>query len=71
LQKALAQPGSAMIVISGRMRVGKSRLVDEFLKKNRGLKAIIVPKEEKQVATDFSSFLKTNSTNLHHNKRGI
>jgi len=34
--------------------LGKSRLVDEFLKKNNGLKAIIVPKEEKQVAADFS-----------------
>ncbi len=54
LQKALAQPASAMIIISGRRRVGKSRLVDEFLKKNKGLKAIIVPKEEKQAAADFS-----------------
>ncbi|MFH0713211.1 MAG: ATP-binding protein, partial [Candidatus Micrarchaeota archaeon] len=54
LQKALVQPGSAMIVISGRRRVGKSRLVDEFLKKNKGLKAIIVPKEEKQAAADFA-----------------
>lgn len=53
LERALAQTGSAMIVISGRRRVGKSRLVDEFLKKNKGLKAIIVPKEEKQVAADF------------------
>lgn len=54
LQKALDQLDSAMIVISGRRRVGKSRLVDEFLKKNKGLKAIIVPKEEKQVAVDFA-----------------
>ncbi len=54
LQDAIRQKGSAMVVISGRRRVGKSRLVDEFMKKNGGLKAFIVPKEEKQVAEDFS-----------------
>ncbi len=58
LQKAVAHPGSAMIVISGRRRVGKSRLVDEFLKRNKGLKTLIVPKEEKQVAADFAELLK-------------
>jgi len=58
LSRALAQSGSAMIVISGRRRVGKSRLVDEFLKRNKGLKAIIVPKEEKQVAADFAELFK-------------
>ncbi|MFH1750804.1 MAG: ATP-binding protein [Candidatus Micrarchaeota archaeon] len=54
LQQAASRPESAMVVISGRRRVGKSRLVDEFLAKHKGLKAIIVPKEEKQVATDFA-----------------
>ncbi len=54
LQQAVRQQDSAMVIISGRRRVGKSRLVDEFLKKNRGLKIMIVPKEEKQVAADFA-----------------
>lgn len=58
LQKAIAQPRAAMIIISGRRRVGKSRLVDEFLTKNKdGLKAIIVPKQEKQVAADLAETL--------------
>jgi|GEM_PF-906265 len=54
LQAAAKQQSSAMIVVSGRRRVGKSRLVDEFLKKNEGIKVLVVPKEEKQVATDFA-----------------
>ena len=53
LRSAVIHQGSEMIVISGRRRVGKSRLVDEFLKKHKGLKVIIVPKEEKQAASDF------------------
>ena len=57
LNKAISNPNSAMIIISGRRRVGKSRLVEEFLKKNKGLKIFIVPKEEKQVAADFSAIL--------------
>lgn len=57
LQRAVLQQDSAMVIISGRRRVGKSRLVDEFLKKNRGLKAIIVPKEEKQAAMDLAEVL--------------
>jgi len=54
LEAAVKQPKSAMIVVSGRRRVGKSRLVDEFLKKHKGVKALVVPKEEKQVASDFA-----------------
>ncbi len=54
LQRATELESSAMIVVSGRRRVGKSRLVDEFLKKNKGLKVIVVPKEEKQAAADFA-----------------
>ncbi|MBS3067793.1 ATP-binding protein [Candidatus Micrarchaeota archaeon] len=57
LQRAVDQKDSAMIVISGRRRVGKSRLVDEFLSKNKGLKVIIVPKEEKQAAADLAETL--------------
>lgn len=54
LRQAVAQPTSAMVVVSGRRRVGKSRLVDEFLGRHGGLKAIIVPKEERQVAADLA-----------------
>jgi len=57
LQRAADDESPGMIVISGRRRVGKSRLVDEFLKKNRGLKVIVVPKEEKQAAADFAEAL--------------
>ena len=57
LEQAVRQQGSAMVIISGRRRVGKSRLVDEFLKKHRGLKVIIVPKEEKQAAMDMAEVL--------------
>jgi len=53
LHEAVEQKGSAIIVISGRRRVGKTRLVDEFLDKIGGLKITIVPKEEKMVAKDF------------------
>ena len=54
LEQAAKQQSSAMIIVSGRRRVGKSRLVDEFLKKSEGVKILIVPKEEKQVAADFA-----------------
>lgn len=57
LQKAADQLNSAMIVLSGRRRVGKSRLVDEFVAKNSGTSIMIVPKEEKQVAADFATVL--------------
>jgi len=57
LQQAVLQQRSAMVIISGRRRVGKSRLVDEFLKKNKGLKVIVVPKEEKQAAKDLAEVL--------------
>ena len=54
LDNAVRQKGSAMVIISGRRRIGKTRLVDEFLSKNKALRIMIVPKEEKQVASDFS-----------------
>ncbi len=57
LWDAVRQKGSAIVTISGRRRVGKSRLVDEFLKENRGLRVMVVPKEEKQVANDFADAL--------------
>lgn len=57
LQKSASSAHSGMIIISGRRRIGKSRLVYEFLAKNKGLKILIVPKEEKQVAADFAEIL--------------
>ena len=46
-----------MIVVSGRRRIGKSRLINEFLMKTNAAKILIVPKEEKQVASDFAAAL--------------
>ncbi len=51
---ACSQKGAEMIVVSGRRRIGKSRLINEFLKEKEAVKILIVPKEEKQVAGDFA-----------------
>lgn len=53
LEKAYARDGADMIVISGRRRVGKSRLMEEFIKAKKAVSLLIVPKEEKQVAKDI------------------
>ena len=57
LRHVVLQKNSSMIVISGRRRVGKSRLVDEFMKENKGYKVIAVPKEEKLATSDFAEAL--------------
>lgn len=57
LHKACSTKGSEMIVVSGRRRIGKSRLIDEFLKNKDHAKILIVPKEEKLVADDFAEAL--------------
>jgi uncharacterized protein len=57
LENACSAKGAEMIVVSGRRRIGKSRLIDEFLKNKDHAKVLIVPKEEKQVAGDFASAL--------------
>ena len=57
LENACSSQGSEMIVVSGRRRIGKSRLIDEFLKNKDHTKILIVPKEEKQVAGDFAAAL--------------
>jgi len=54
LDVACSQKGAEMIVVSGRRRIGKSRLINEFLKEREAVKILIVPKEEKQVAGDFA-----------------
>lgn len=54
LDLACSQKGAEMIVVSGRRRIGKSRLINEFLKEREAVKILIVPKEEKQIAVDFA-----------------
>jgi AAA+ ATPase superfamily predicted ATPase len=54
LENACSGKGAEMIVVSGRRRIGKSRLIDEFLKNKDHAKILIVPKEEKQIAGDFA-----------------
>ncbi len=61
LGKAISSESSSMIVLSGRRRVGKTRLVQEFMKVHGGLQILIVPKEEKQVANDFAKLLSENA----------
>ncbi|HNT60442.1 MAG TPA: ATP-binding protein [Candidatus Bilamarchaeaceae archaeon] len=53
LEKAYARDGADMAVISGRRRVGKSRLIEEFIQGKKAVSVLIVPKEEKQVAKDI------------------
>ncbi len=53
LEDAYSRHGSDMIVVNGRRRVGKSRLVDEFSRGKKSIKIMIVPKEEKQIAEDM------------------
>ncbi len=57
LEAACSKKGAEMIVVSGRRRIGKSRLINEFLKKREAVKILIVPKEERQVANDFATAL--------------
>jgi AAA+ ATPase superfamily predicted ATPase len=54
LEGACSGKSAEMIVVSGRRRIGKSRLIDEFLKSRSHVKILVVPKEEKQVAHDFA-----------------
>lgn len=53
LERAFASSGADFVVISGRRRVGKTRLVEEFIKNKKAINVLIVPKEEKQVAKDL------------------
>ena len=62
LETAYSTKSSEMIVISGRRRIGKSRLVDEFLKGKDYAKVLVVPKEEKLVANDFATALSNGYT---------
>lgn len=55
LERVAAQEGSSLVVVTGRRRVGKSRLVRKFLEGRSALSVLVVPKEERQVAEDFAS----------------
>jgi len=55
LEKAYLRSGSDFVVVSGRRRIGKSRLIDEFIKGKKAVNTLIVPKEEKQVASDIEA----------------
>jgi len=55
LEKIHKRHGANFIVISGRRRVGKSRLIEEFTKGKKAINVFIVPKEEKQVAKDIEA----------------
>jgi len=57
MEKAYSTESSEMVIVSGRRRIGKSRLVDEFLKVKDCAKILVVPKEEKLVASDFATAL--------------
>ena len=57
LENACSGKTAEMIVVSGRRRIGKSRLIDEFLKNKDYAKVLIVTKEEKQIAGDFAAAL--------------
>ena len=59
LNNIVSTDGSALIVISGRRRIGKTRLIEEFLRTHEGLRIMVVPKEEKQMASDFSELFST------------
>src|SRR5208283_659252 len=55
LEKTYLRSGSDFIVVSGKRRIGKSRLIDEFIKDKKAVNVLIVPKEEKQVAGDVEA----------------
>lgn len=53
LERAYLRAGADLVVITGRRRIGKSRLVEEFIRGKTAVNLLIVPKEEKQVAKDI------------------
>jgi len=55
LEKAYSRAGADFIVVSGRRRIGKSRLIDEFARGKDSISLFVVPKEERQVAKDLEA----------------
>ena len=58
LEKAYSSKGANLVIITGRRRIGKSRLIDEFARNKKAIAAFIVPKEEKQVAKDLEEAIR-------------
>jgi uncharacterized protein len=61
LERTYTRPGADFVVVSGRRRVGKSRLTEEFMKNKKAISLLIVPKEEKQVAGDLEEEIRLKS----------
>lgn len=59
LERAYLRRGADLLVITGRRRIGKSRLVEEFLRGKKAVSLLIVPKEEKQVAKDIEEEIRS------------
>lgn len=59
LSKNYLRGGSDLVVVSGRRRVGKSRLISEFAKDKKNISLLVVPKEERQVAKDLEDEIRT------------
>ncbi len=53
LERIYARVGADLVIVSGRRRIGKSRLIDEFARGKSVVSTLIVPKEERQVAKDI------------------
>lgn len=58
LERIASHRGASLVVLTGRRRVGKSRLVGQFLQGRDAVSVLVVPKEERQVAQDFAEALK-------------
>ncbi len=59
LERAYMRTGADLVVITGRRRIGKSRLVEEFIRGKKAVNLLIVPKEEKQVAKDIEEEIRS------------
>jgi len=58
LERLYSRKGADLVIVSGRRRIGKTRLISEFLKDKKAVSVTIVPKEEKQVAKDIEEAVK-------------
>ncbi|MDE1822145.1 MAG: ATP-binding protein [Euryarchaeota archaeon] len=57
LERIASHHGASLVVLTGRRRVGKSRLVGQFLQGRDAVSVLVVPNEERQVAQDFAEAL--------------
>lgn len=59
LESAYLRKGADLVVVSGRRRIGKSRLIEEFMRNKKAVSLLIVPKEERQVAKDLEEEIRS------------